>query len=145
MTARVGPPLLVLGSLAVGVGAGFLLKSSQTTTRTTTVPASQPAGGSSGSKAQPGVTQRGARPAAGAGRGSNLSFNGTGPRTLGTVNVTRSGTLAWTNGGGHFEIRFAKGETAVKSAARSGRVFVPAGSYRHVRILATGHWTLRAR
>ena len=134
-TARWRAALAGVALLAVGVAAGLVVAPTKTETWTTTVTSpDQP-----GSAPAPQPETPSDRPA----QGSKLSFSGTGPRALGTVQVTRAGTIRWTSEGGGLKVVYGSGQLVLNSTGRSGRIFAPAGTYRHVRVIAPGHWTLR--
>lgn len=148
----------------LGVGAGFVGGFSVASTRKTvrTVEASRvgpvykrPSEVEAGKSRTRAVQRPDARRPRGRGRGNErpgharqtwitaFSLHGDGGRNLGTLIFKRPRTVRWTTTGGRFEIRFGRGEVAVRSRAKNGEFLVPAGIYAAVEVRSSGHWTLR--
>jgi hypothetical protein len=87
------------------------------------------------------ATAQGATAAVPASPGS-VSYSGNGGRNLGTITVSSSSTLHWTNGGALIQINDDSGGIAVNSEAHSGTTAVEPGTYKNVSVTAIGKWTI---
>jgi hypothetical protein len=68
-------------------------------------------------------------------------YSGNGGENLGTVTVSSSATLKWTNDGGLFSIITSE-SVPVNSQASSGSSVLEAGTYREFQVNAVGNWTI---
>ena len=73
--------------------------------------------------------------------GGTQHFSGSGPRSLGTLTVTRESTLRWTSEGESFAIT-TSGSEPVRSTAHSGATTLEPGSYSNFQIHAKAPWTV---
>ena len=71
----------------------------------------------------------------------SVSYSGNGGRNLGTITVSSSSTLRWTNDGA-IQINDDGGGIAVNSEAHGGTTAVEPGTYKNVSVNATGKWTI---
>jgi hypothetical protein len=70
-------------------------------------------------------------------------WSGKGSKTLGTVVIARTSVVKWTSTGKLFSLTDkAKKIKKVSGKARSGQSFIAKGTYRVVRVIAKGRWTL---
>ncbi|MEK6272464.1 MAG: hypothetical protein AABM42_07425 [Actinomycetota bacterium] len=86
------------------------------------------------------ATAQGATAAVPASPGS-VSYSGNGGKNLGTITVSSSSTLRWTNDGA-IQINDDSGGIAVNSQAHSGTTAVEPGTYKNVHVHAIGKWTI---
>ncbi len=81
-------------------------------------------------------------PAARAKLGRTQRFSGTGDRTLGTLKLDRNAVVRWTVSGATFELRDGAGKLKIAGTGKTGQTFAASGSYRSVKVTASGRWTL---
>ena len=86
------------------------------------------------------ATAQGATAVVPASSGS-VSYSGNGGRNLGTITVSSSSTLRWTNDGA-IQINDDGGGIAVNSEAHGGTTAVEPGTYKNVSVNAIGKWTI---
>jgi hypothetical protein len=72
----------------------------------------------------------------------SVSYSGNGGKNLGTIAVSSSSTLHWTNDGALIEINDDSNGIAVNSEAHSGTTAVDPGTYENVYVNASGDWTI---
>ncbi len=72
----------------------------------------------------------------------SVSYSGNGGEDLGTINVSSSSTLHWTNDGAVIEIKDDSSGIAVDSEDSNGTTAVEPGTYKNVFVNATGNWTI---
>jgi hypothetical protein len=87
------------------------------------------------------ATAQGATATVPASSGS-VSYSGNGGKNLGTIAVSSSSTLHWTNDGALIEINDDSNGIAVNSEAHSGTTAVEPGTYKNVYVNASGDWTI---
>ena len=76
--------------------------------------------------------------------GPVIRFQGSGDRTLGSVDALDGGaTVVWVNGGEVFHL-FHQGGMVVDSVEPGGQLSVPAGRYR-LDVVASGDWVIEIR
>ena len=99
-----------------------------------------------GTSTQTATAQGGATAAVPASPGS-VSYSGNGGKDLGTITVSSSSTLHWTNDGALIQIDDDGHGIAVNSEAHSGTTAVEPGTYENVHVNASGDWaiTIKAR
>jgi hypothetical protein len=68
-------------------------------------------------------------------------YSGNGGENLGTITISSSATLKWTNDGGLFSIITSEG-VSVNSQASSGSSVLEAGTYHEFQVNAVGNWTI---
>jgi hypothetical protein len=90
---------------------------------------------------QTATAQGGATAAVPASPGS-VSYSGNGGKNLGTITVSSSSTLHWTNDGALIQINDDGHGIAVSSEAQSGTTAVEPGTYENVHVNASGDWTI---
>jgi hypothetical protein len=96
------------------------------------------------------VTNATPPPSGGGGEGAEATgrYQGTGAKTLGTINVSRDSTLRWTCEGAcnRFSV-FSSPEDenhiSLSTGGHSGSASLPAGTYHEVRVTTGGTWTLK--
>jgi hypothetical protein len=93
------------------------------------------------SSTQTATAQGGATAAVPASPGS-VSYSGNGGKNLGTITVSTSSTLHWTNDGAQIQINDDGDGIAVNSEAPSGTTAVEPGTYKNVQVNASGDWTI---
>jgi len=71
-------------------------------------------------------------------------FAGNGGKNLGTIRITRTSVLSWTDDGGIFQI-FTADDVPVNSQGRNGTSVLDAGAMRNVQVNAMGNWTITIR
>jgi hypothetical protein len=71
----------------------------------------------------------------------SVSYSGNGGKNLGTITVSSSSTLRWTNDGA-IQISDDSGGIAINSEAHSGSTAVEPGTYKNVHVNAIGKWTI---
>jgi hypothetical protein len=98
-------------------------------------------GTNAGTSTQTATAQGGATAAVPASPGS-VSYSGNGKKSLGTITVSSSSTLHWTNDGALIQINDDSDGIAVNSEAPSGTTAVEPGTYEDVYVNATGNWTI---
>jgi hypothetical protein len=72
----------------------------------------------------------------------SVSYSGSGKKSLGTITVSSSSTLHWTNDGALLQIYDDSDWVPVNSEAHSGTTAVEPGTYKNVYVNATGDWTI---
>jgi FlaG/FlaF family flagellin (archaellin) len=72
---------------------------------------------------------------------SGNRFAGNGGKSLGTIVITRSSLLSWTNDGGFFSI-LTDSDVPVNSQGRKGTTVLDPGRYTHFQVNAIGNWTM---
>ena len=72
----------------------------------------------------------------------SVSYSGDGEKNLGTIAVSSSSTLHWTNEGALIQINDDSDAIAVNSEARRGTIAVEPGTYENVYVNASGSWTI---
>jgi hypothetical protein len=90
---------------------------------------------------QTATAQGGATAAVPASPGS-VSYSGNGKKSLGTITVSSSSTLHWTNDGALIQIYDDGDWIPVNSEAESGTTAVEPGTYKNVYVNATGDWSI---
>jgi hypothetical protein len=98
-------------------------------------------GTNAGTSTQTATAQGGATAAVPASPGS-VSYSGNGGENLGTITVSSSSTLRWTNDGALIQINDDGHGIAVNSEAQSGTTAVEPGTYKNVRVNASGDWAI---
>ena len=88
------------------------------------------------------ATAQGAATAAVPASSGSVSYSGNGEENLGTINVSSSSTLHWTNDGSAIEIKDDSNGIAVNSEDKNGTTAVEPGTYKDVFVNATGNWTI---
>ena len=81
-------------------------------------------------------------PSARAKLGRTQRFSGSGDRVLGTLKLDRSAVVRWTVSGATFEVRDGAGKLKIAGKGKAGQTFAASGSYRSVKVTASGRWTL---
>jgi hypothetical protein len=72
----------------------------------------------------------------------SVSYSGKKGKNLGTITVSSSSTLHWTNDGALIQINDDGNGIAVNSEAHSGTTAVDPGTYKNVYVNASGDWTI---
>jgi hypothetical protein len=72
----------------------------------------------------------------------SVSYSGNGGKNLGTIAVSSSSTLHWTNDGALIQINDDGHGIGVNSEAHSGTTAVEPGTYKNVHVDASGNWTI---
>ena len=72
----------------------------------------------------------------------SVSYSGDQGKNLGTITVSSSSTLHWTNDGALIQINDDGHGIAVDSDAHSGTTAVEPGTYKNVNVNASGDWTI---
>ena len=88
------------------------------------------------------ATAQGTATAAVPASSGSVSYSGNGGENLGTINVSSSSTLHWTNDGAVIEIKDDSNGIAVNSEDNNGTTAVEPGTYKNVFVNATGNWTI---
>jgi hypothetical protein len=72
----------------------------------------------------------------------SVSYSGNEGMDLGTITVSSSSTLRWTNDGALIQINDDGHGIAVNSGAHSGTTAIEPGTYNNVNVNASGDWTI---
>jgi hypothetical protein len=72
----------------------------------------------------------------------SVSYSGDQGKNLGTITVSSSSTLHWTNDGALIQINDDGHGIAVDSKAHSGTTAIEPGTYKNVNVNASGDWTI---
>jgi hypothetical protein len=72
----------------------------------------------------------------------SVSYSGNGGKNLGTITVSSSSRLHWTNDGALIQINDDGHGIAVDSEAHSGTTAVEPETYKNVNVNASGDWTI---
>jgi hypothetical protein len=130
---------------AAGVGVATEVPGLQSTKSSTVLRFRTETGTGTGTNArtstQTATAQGGATAAVPASPGS-VSYSGNGGKNLGTITVSTSSTLHWTNDGAQIQINDDGDGIAVSSEAPSGSTAVEPGTYGNVHVNASGDWTI---
>ncbi len=87
------------------------------------------------------VTAHAARPSQPPGSISQ-TYSGNGGKNLGTITVSTTSTLRWTNDGTVFQILDDENAVEVNSQGHSGTTVLEKGTYHHFQVNAVGTWTM---
>jgi hypothetical protein len=74
--------------------------------------------------------------------GPAQTFSGTGDKLLGTLSLKRTVVIHWTVSGQRFSLTDKSQKLKISGAGKTGQSFAAEGTYRSVRVNASGHWTV---